>query len=169
MSVGFTWLNDAIGKRWVILFVGGVWEHLGFQTACAAVPVFHSTFPRCFSIEEVASVKLHAGLVGVEFHGAPGLRVPENSGLTQTLTIYGPAVVVAHTKLQRDAGCLDAFPDHSRGIEVEGGVGYLREVACKAKKVQEKLELFLKKKREKVPKQLTGPCHRYLTVTAVTP
>ena len=86
------------------------------------MPVFHSTLAGSFSIEEVASVKLHAGLVGVEFHGATGLWIPENSGLTQTFAIYCPAVVVALAELEGNAFCLNPISDDGGSIEIERGI-----------------------------------------------
>src|SRR5690606_20446941 len=58
-----------------LALVGRIREHLRFEAAGGTVRVLRPVFSGHGSVEEISTVELNAGLVGVDLHGAAGLRV----------------------------------------------------------------------------------------------
>ena len=109
VGVGFAGFEDA-GREGRL--VGGVREDLGFEAAGRAVRVFCSALAGHGAVEEVAAIELNAGLIGVDLHGASGLRVVEGSGVFESLAVAEhPAVVVAASEFESLVLHLNPFAD----------------------------------------------------------
>lgn len=118
---------------WESRLVGTIWIMLRLKAQTAAERVCHAFFSHETAIKEVASIELHAWLVGMDSHFDARCRVIQSGchGIDIAIRIEQPVVVISASVDNLLVGSVvDSITYAGRGTEVEGSILYRSDLAC---------------------------------------